>query len=66
MILNWYRGTVLVVLKRILENQVQIKQDIDRLSYACGSLPNESVHRASYEHDIGLIKDINELLGIEN
>lgn len=66
MTINWFQDTVLVILKRILENQIQIKQDIDRLSYACGSLPNESVHRASYEHDIGIIKDINELLEIEN
>ena len=57
---------VLMILKRILENQIQIKKDICRLSYASGSCPNESVYREEYERDMGIIEDINEYLGIEN
>ena len=64
--INWYQDTVLVILKRILENQLQIKKDIYRLSYVSGSCPNESVYREeSYKRDNGLIEEINELLGIE-
>ena len=64
--LNWYQDSILVILKRILENQLHIKKEIYRLSYACGSCPNESVCRDSCERDMGIIEDINEQLGIEN
>lgn len=57
---------VLMILKRILENQIQIKEDIYRLSYASNCCPNESTYSESRERDIGLLKDINERLGIEN
>ena len=64
--INWFQDSVLVILKRILENQVHIKQDIYRLSHKNGLLPYESVYREDYKHDIGVLKDIDEILGIEN
>ena len=64
--MNWFQDSVLVILKRILENQVQIKQDIYRLKHKNGLLPYESVYREDYEHDLGVLKDIDNLLGIEN
>lgn len=65
--MNWFQDSVLVILKRILENQVQIKQDIYRLNHKNGLLPYESVkHRESHEHDLGVLRDIDNLLGIEN
>lgn len=57
---------ILMILKRILENQIQIKQDIYRLMYASNCCPNESTYNESRERDIGLLQDINETLGIEN
>ena len=56
---------VLMILKRILENQIQIKEDIYRLSYASNCCPNESTYNENRERDIGMLKDINEKLGIE-
>lgn len=64
--MGWFQDSVLVILKRILENQVQIKQDIYRLNHKNGLLPYESVYRDSHEHDIGILKDIDNLLGIED
>ena len=64
--MNWFQDSVLVILKRILENQVQIKQDIYRLNHKNGLLPYESVYRESHEHDLGILRDIDSLLGIEN
>lgn len=65
--MGWFQDSVLVILKRILENQVQIKQDIYRLNRKNGLLPYESVkYRDSHEHDIGILKDIDNLLGIED
>ena len=57
---------VLMILKRILENQVQIKRDIYGLNHKNGLIPYESVYRKEHEKDVGIIKDINEVLGIEN
>lgn len=57
---------ILMILKRILENQIQIKQDIYRLMYASNCCPNESTYNENRERDIGMLKDINETLGIEN
>ena len=64
--INWFQDSVLVILKRILENQVHIKQDIYRLNHKNGLIPYESVYRAEHEKDLGMLKDIDEILGIEN
>ena len=64
--INWFQDSVLVVLKRILENQAQIKQDIYRLNHKNGLMPYESVYRDEYEKDVGILKAIDEILGIEN
>lgn len=64
--MNWFEDSVLVILKRILENQVQIKQDIYRLNHKDGLLSYESVYREECERDKGVLKDIDDLLGIEN
>ena len=64
--MDWFQDSVLIILKRILENQVQIKQDIFRLNHKDGLLRYESVYREENERDIGVLKDINDILGIEN
>lgn len=64
--IHWFQDSVLIILKRILENQVQIKQDIYRLNHKNGLMPYESVYREEHEKDLGILKDINEILEIEN
>lgn len=64
--MNWFQDSVLVILKRILENQVQIKQDIYRLNHKNGLMPYESVYREEHEKDVGIVKAIDEIFGMEN
>ena len=64
--IHWFQDSVLIILKRILENQAQIKQDIYRLNHKNGLMPYESVYREEHEKDLGILKDINEILEIEN